>query len=85
MESQYFDEKDINCFECGNNKQLYGNNFYICSCEQNLCPLCISKHGNHTQIFFDNKYFQCYKHGNNYISYCKICKKIYVKHVNQII
>ena len=75
LESQYIDEKYINCSECGNSKRLYGDNFYICSCEKNLCQLCISKHGKHTQIFYNNKYFQCYNHGINYISYCKICKK----------
>ena len=53
LESQYIDEKYINCSECGNSKRLYGDNFYICSCEKNLCPLCISKHDKHTQIFYN--------------------------------
>ena len=75
LETQIIEEKEIKCYECGNNKKLYESNFYLCSCKKYLCPLCIFKHGSHKQVFYTCKYFQCDKHGINFISYCKICKK----------
>ena len=37
-------ELKINCSICNNNKLLYNNNFYICSCGKNICKLCRDNH-----------------------------------------
>jgi len=66
----------IKCDICKNNKYLYDNNFYICSCEKNICKLCLEKHNikNHNIIEYNRRYDTCNKHGKVYISYCKDCK-----------
>ena len=44
INNQIIDEKEIKCSICNNNKYLYGNNFYICSCNNKICQLFINKH-----------------------------------------
>jgi len=41
MNKQFIDEKEIKCSICNNNKYLYDNKFYICSCKAKVCELCI--------------------------------------------
>ena len=42
----------------------------------NLCPLCLSSHDkSHNTINHDNRNYVCDKHNENYISYCKKCRK----------
>ena len=36
MNGQDIDDKEIKCSVCNNNKNLYGDNFYICSCQKKL-------------------------------------------------
>jgi len=70
-------EKEIKCNICNNNKCLYNNNFYICSCKEYICQLCINKHQenfNHNLIDINNRYSICNKHIIKFISYCSICK-----------
>ena len=66
----------IKCDICKNNKNLYDNNFYICSCGKNLCKLCLEKHNikDHNIIEYNRRYDTCIKHGKEYIIYCKDCK-----------
>ena len=66
----------LECDICKNKKNLYNNNFYICSCEKLLCKLCLEKHNikNHKIIKFNKRYDICSKHEKGYISYCKDCK-----------
>ena len=59
MKNQIIDEEEIKCSVCNNNKYLYGNNFYICSCKEKLCQFCINKHeknDKHNLILFNNRY-----------------------------
>ena len=74
-DSQNIDEAEIKCNICENSKFLYDYNFYKCSCGLNICPLCIYKHKEHKKIFYDSNYFQCYKHGISFVSYCETCKR----------
>ena len=66
----------IKCDICNNNKNLYNNNFYICSCGKSICKLCLEKHNykNHNAIEYDKRYSICKNHGKEFISYCKDCK-----------
>jgi len=66
----------IKCSICKNNKNLYDNNFYRCSCGKNICKLCLEKHNikNHNIIEYNRRYDTCNKHRKEYISYCKDCK-----------
>ena len=76
MNKQIIDEKEIKCNSCNNNKFLYGNNFYICTCQNKICQLCINKHEksyNHNLIYYNKRYTICNKHIIEFISYCPIC------------
>ena len=66
----------IVCNICKNNKNLYNNNFYICSCGKYICKLCLEKHNikNHNIIKYNKRYDTCNKHKKEYISYCQDCK-----------
>ena len=66
-----------NCDICQNNKALYNDNFYLCSCGKYLCKLCsLQKHiFNHYKIEYHNRYVICNFHGKNYISFCYKCKR----------
>jgi len=66
----------IECDICKNNKNLYNDNFYICSCGKYICKLCLEKHNikNHNIIEYNRRYDTCNNHEKEYISYCKDCK-----------
>ena len=44
IESQKIEENEIKCNICKNNKNLYKDNFYICTCNKYICQLCLSTH-----------------------------------------
>ena len=77
-ETQKIDLNNIICDICKkNNKSTsYNNIFYKClTCNNNICPLCKSNHNNeHKIINYDDKYYICDRHNENYISYCEQCK-----------
>ena len=77
-ETQKIDLYNIICDICKkNNKSTsYNNIFYKClTCNNNICPLCKSNHNNeHKIINYDDKYYICDRHNENYISYCEQCK-----------
>jgi len=66
----------IKCDICKNDRILYNDNFYICSCGKYICKLCLEKHSikNHYIIEYNRRYDTCNKHGKKYISYCNDCK-----------
>ena len=89
IKSQINDELNIKCDICKNNKYLYGENFYICSCHKYLCQLCIGKHrlNNHIIFNFDKRFNICNKHSLYYVSYCSLCninmcQKCEEEHIN---
>jgi len=70
--------KDISCNECSKIKmEGYNNQFYkCCTCNMNLCPLCILNHNkDHIIIDYALKNYICNTHGQRYILYCNDCKK----------
>ena len=73
-QNNYLD--NIVCNFCKNNKNLYNNNFYRCSCGKNICKLCLENHRNenHNIIEFNKRYKICINHEKEFISYCKDCK-----------
>ena len=77
-ETQKIDLLNIICDICKkNNKSIsYNNIFYKClTCDENICPLCKSEHDKaHKIINYDDKYYICRKHNENYILYCEDCK-----------
>jgi len=74
--TNYQNNIKIECDFCNNNKNLYNNNFYRCSCGKDICKLCLEKHNikNHNIIEYNRRYDTCNKHGREYKSYCKDCK-----------
>ena len=96
MKNQIIDENEIKCSICNNSKNLYGDNFYICSCQKKLCQLCNDKHeknGKHTSLNFDRRYTICNQHLTQFTSYClncninlcQICEIDHENHKNKII
>ena len=79
MELQLLEEKIIiKCDICGNYKKHY-KEFYICSCNKNICPLCIKLHQNndlkiHNIINYNDRFYKCKIHNKKFILYCKTCK-----------
>ena len=74
---QMIEQSKINCSKCKNNKNLYNNNFYICSCGIYICKLCMSEHNikGHYMIEYHKRYNKCYRHNKEFISYCLNCNK----------
>jgi len=75
---QEIDQSKIKCENCEMNKSsTFQNSIYICnSCGINLCPLCKSKHDkNHYIVKYEDKYYICEKHNENFTEFCEICKK----------
>ena len=74
----YIKEKDNFCVNCNNNLNYY-NYFYICSCNNLICPLCINEHNekmkNHHQIINNKKFLICAKHNMIFNSFCNKCNK----------
>ena len=79
QETQTYDEAEIKCEICNDsNKNIsYNNIFYIClDCKKNLCPICKEKHDKtHNIINYEEKFFTCYLHCEQFYSYCDDCKK----------
>ena len=76
--TQKINISNIKCSICNKSKlDTYKNELYICcECNINLCPLHKSNHNKeHTIINYDMKNYLCIKHGDKFISYCKICNK----------
>jgi len=94
IDSQNISESNIICNKCNKNTKNRVNNrtFYIClTCNISLCPLCYIKHNqenkNHIIINYDEKYYYCIAHKNQYISYCNkckinLCQECELKHLN---
>ena len=78
-ETQNINLTEITCDICKKNdkSKTYNNEFHKClTCKKNICPLCKSKHdNNHKIINYDEKYYKCSEHGDDYIAYCEDCKK----------
>ena len=76
--TQYIDLSKIMCNICKKNNKYasYNNIFYKClTCHNNICPLCKEQHDkSHIIINYDDKYYICDKHNENYILYCEDCK-----------
>ena len=72
IESQNINE--LRCNICNNDKYLYNNKFYICSCKKTICPLCARSHEKtHTMIEYNNRFYKCIQHNKNFLSYCQNC------------
>ena len=65
---------ELKCNICNNDKYLYNDKFYFCSCKQYICPLCVKIHDkNHNIIEYNNRFYKCFNHNNNFIPYCDFC------------
>ena len=77
-ETQNIDQLNIVCDICkrSNKSTSYNNIFFKCNtCNKNICPLCKPSHEqSHKVINYDDKYYICDKHNENYILYCEDCK-----------
>ena len=77
--TQYYNEVEIKCDICKKvNKSIsFKNIFYIClECKKNLCPICKEIHDkSHNIINYEDKFFTCELHYEQYYSYCVDCKK----------
>ena len=65
MNEQIINDKEIKCGICNNSKYLYNDNFYICSCQEYICQLCINKHkksDKHNLIKACDRFSICSKH-----------------------
>ena len=72
MKNQFI---ELKCYACKNNKYLYNDIFYLCSCNQYICPLCAISHDkSHIMIEYNNRFKKCVKHDEYYILYCVSCK-----------
>ena len=79
INTQIVDQKKIKCCECSNTlAESYQFKFYYCfECHKNFCPMCQSKHKEHSNIVdYLIKDFRCEQHhGQSLSSYCLNCKK----------
>ena len=77
-ETQIIDRIKIKCDICKLNSKStsYDNVFYKCNtCNKNICPLCKTYHDKeHKLINYEDKYYICNMHDENYTSYCEECK-----------
>ena len=72
MKNQIVEE--LKCDSGKNDKYLYNDKFYICSCKKNICQLCAKSHDRkHKMIKYNDKFYKCIKHNDNFISYCNNC------------
>ena len=96
IENQEIKENEIKCDLCNNDKSLYNNNFYICTCKKKICQLCMINHikdKEHNVLYYNKRYSYCNKHIIEFISYCsscnmnlcKTCEQDHKKHKNKII
>ena len=90
ISEENFDESNIKCecdCKCNNLKKYYQNDFYRCSCNKTICPLCINDHIKNIKDINDinnekhelSKYYdylyRCYSHNIPFDSYCNDCHK----------
>ena len=77
-ETQNIDRTKIICDICKQKNQSTTSEhaFYLClTCNKKVCPLCKSNHDpRHKIINYDDKFYYCTKHYENYISFCEKCK-----------
>jgi hypothetical protein len=77
IDSQSIEDKEVKCNICQNSQNLYHDNFYICTCNINICQLCMTNHirnnKNHNILYYNKRFFTCNKHNIDYISYCSNC------------
>jgi len=96
QENEEIKENKIKCDLCNNDRSLYNNNFYICTCKKKICQLCIITHTKdkeHNVLYYNQKYLYCNKHLLEFISFCSLCninlckncEKEHEKHKNKII
>ena len=96
IENQEIKENEIICDICKNNKAIYNDNFYVCSCNKKICQLCMinhSKNKEHNLLYYNKIYSNCKKHLIEYVSYCsqcninlcEKCEKEHHNHKNKII
>ena len=72
------DESKILCKKCSKNKsEIAYNKFNYCgNCNCYFCPLCASQHNKeHKTIDYDMKNYNCFTHGERFISFCNNCIK----------
>ena len=77
QENEEIKENKIKCDLCNNDKSLYNNNFYICTCKKNICQLCMINHiknKEHNIFYYNKRYSYCNKHLIEFASYCSLCK-----------
>ena len=78
-DTQMVDQYKIKCSCCSKPRaEAFNGQFYFCyECQNNLCPLCLSRHQEHKNIVdFTIKHYQCSKHqGQIFIAFCNDCKK----------
>ena len=77
--SQEIDESKIICNNCNqkNKSNSFNKEFFMClKCKKNLCPLCKSSHDRtHYIIKYEQKFYVCLEHEENYSSFCRQCNK----------
>ena len=75
IDSQYIDESKIKCDLCKNPKNLYGEEFYKCSCDLYVCGLCFNHHNmaKHVLVRYNYLFYNCLKHNGEFYSYCNSC------------
>ena len=73
--THYIDISKIKCDKC--QKEKKSNELYTClECNINICSSCKSIHDKeHLIINYENKNYICKKHNQNFIKYCRDCKK----------
>ena len=76
----------VKCSICNNNKLLYNNNFYICSCGKNICKLCMENHNikSHINIKYSKRYYTCNIHDKILLSFCYDCNQNLCQECEQI-
>lgn len=75
------EESILKCNNCDNNKlnekNIYKNKYYICSCGLIFCSSCKKKDKKkgHKIINFNKKYFYCNTHTKKFDAFCNECNK----------
>ena len=76
LKSQYINLSKIVCSKCNNNRSnIFKNEMYKCfDCNNNICPLCKSKHDNSHRLEEYDKYINiCKKDLDYFTGFCKDC------------
>ena len=96
IKSQNIELNEIKCDICQNNKYLYDNDFFICTCKKIICQLCMINHikkEGHNLLYYNKRNYNCNKHLIEYVSFCshcntnlcEKCEKEHDEHKNKII